>query len=129
VELHQVAQHADDLDRAVAFYTDVLGCQLISRFDPPGLAFLRLGSARLMLDKNVPSALIYLRVDDVRATADRLRVAGVTIDTEPHLIHRDDDGSFGPPGWEEWMAFFRDSEGNLVGIASRHPPASQPPPG
>jgi methylmalonyl-CoA/ethylmalonyl-CoA epimerase len=123
VELHQVAQHADDLDRAVAFYTGQLGCELISRFDPPGLAFLRLGSARLMLDKNVPSALIYLRVADVRATADKLKAAGVAIDTEPHLIHRDDDGVFGPAGWEEWMAFFRDSEGNLIGLASRHAPA------
>jgi methylmalonyl-CoA/ethylmalonyl-CoA epimerase len=72
----------------------------------------------------VPSALIYFRVEDVRATADELRAAGVTIDTEPHLIHRDDDGVFGPAEWEEWMAFFRDSEGNLIGLASRHPPAS-----
>jgi methylmalonyl-CoA/ethylmalonyl-CoA epimerase len=125
VELHQVAQHADDLDRATAFYTEVLGCELISRFDPPGLAFLKLGGTRLLLEKNVPSALIYLRVDDVQATVAKLRGEGVTIDTEPHLIHRDDDGTFGPPGWEEWMAFFRDSEGNLVGLASRYPPAQQ----
>jgi methylmalonyl-CoA/ethylmalonyl-CoA epimerase len=122
VELHQVAQHADDLDRAVAFYADVLGCELIARFDPPGLAFLRLGGVRLLLDKAAPSALIYLRVDDVRAAADRLRAVGVTIDTEPHLIHADADGTFGEPGWEEWMAFVRDSEGNLVGLASRHAP-------
>ncbi len=123
-ELHQVAQHADDLDRAVAFYTGVLGCQLISRFDPPGLAFLRLGETRLLLDRNAPSALIYLRVDDVRATADKLRGDGVTIDSEPHLIHTDTEGAFGPAGWQEWMAFFKDSEGNLVGLASRHAPAS-----
>jgi methylmalonyl-CoA/ethylmalonyl-CoA epimerase len=124
VELHQVAQRADDLDRAVAFYADVLGCELIARFDPPGLAFLRLGSVRLLLDKAAPSALIYLRVDDVRGAADRLRAAGVTVETEPHLIHTDADGAFGEPGWEEWMAFVRDSEGNLVGLASRHAPAS-----
>lgn len=124
VELHQVAQHADDLDRAVTFYTDVLGCELISRFDPPGLAFLRLGATRLLLDKAAPSALIYLRVDDVRATVQKLRSQGVTVDTEPHLIHTDTDGVFGESGWEEWMAFLRDSEGNLVGLASRHAPAS-----
>ena len=41
------AQHADDLDRAVAFYTGLLGGELIARFEPPGLAFLRLGQARL----------------------------------------------------------------------------------
>ena len=122
VELHQVAQHADDLDRAVAFYTDVLGCELISRFDSPGLAFLRLGQVRLLLERNAPAALIYLRVDDVRAAADKLRAAGVAIESEPHLIHADADGVFGPAGWQEWMAFIRDSEGNLVGLASRHAP-------
>jgi hypothetical protein len=31
----------------------------------------------------------------------------------------DEGGVFGPPGGEEWMAFFRDSEGNLVGLSSR----------
>jgi methylmalonyl-CoA/ethylmalonyl-CoA epimerase len=123
VELHQVAQHADDLDRAVAFYTGVLGCELISRFDTPGLAFLRLGPTRLLLERNVPSALIYLRVEDVRATVDKLRADGVVIDSEPHLIFTDSDGTFGPAGWEEWMAFLRDSEGNLVGLASQHAPA------
>lgn len=123
VYLHQVAQHADDLDRAVAFYSDLLGCHLISRYDPPGLAFLKLGETRLLLERNAPSALIYLGVDDVKATVAKLRTGGVAIDTEPHLIHRDDEGVFGPSGWEEWMAFVRDSEGNLVGLVSRHPPA------
>jgi hypothetical protein len=28
----------------------MLGCEVISRFDPPGLAFLRLGDVRLLLD-------------------------------------------------------------------------------
>jgi methylmalonyl-CoA/ethylmalonyl-CoA epimerase len=72
---------------------------------------------------SAPSALIYLRVDDVRTTAEKLRAAGVPVDTEPHLIYADTDGIFGEAGWEEWMAFVRDSEGNLVGLASRHAPA------
>ena len=126
VQLHQVAQHADDLDRAVAFYSDVLGCEFITKINPPGLAFLRLGTVRLLLDKAAPSALIYLRVDDVRATAETLRAAGVPIDTEPHLINTDTDGIFGEAGWEEWMTFVRDSEGNLVGLASRHAPPEPP---
>jgi len=123
VELHQVAQHADNLDRAVAFYSDVLGCEFITRIDPPGLAFLRLGSVRLLLDRAAPSALIYLRVGDVRTTAESLRAAGVPIDTEPHLINTDTDGIFGEAGFQEWMAFVRDTEGNLVGLASQHAPA------
>ena len=122
MELHQVAQHAEDLDRAVDFYSRVLGCAVIGRFDPPGLAFLRLGQVRLLLDGNAPSALIYLRVDDVRAAADKLLACGVTIETGPHLIHTDADGAFGPAGWQEWMAFIRDTEGNLIGLASRHAP-------
>jgi len=124
MELHQVAQHADDLDRATAFYSDVLGCELIARYDPPGLVFFRLGDTRLLVDEGAPSALIYLRVDDVRATAEKLRAAGVTIESEPHGVHVDVDGTFGEAGWEERMMFIRDSEGNLVGLASRHAPAS-----
>jgi methylmalonyl-CoA/ethylmalonyl-CoA epimerase len=123
MELLQVAQHADDLARASAFYSDVLGCELIATFDPPGLVFFRLGDTRLLLDRAAPSALIYLRVDDVRATTDKLRADGVAIVTEPHLIFTDADGAFGPAGWEEWMAFIQDSEGNLVGLASRNAPS------
>ena len=122
LELHQVAQRAEDLDRAVEFYTGVLGGELIARFEPPGLAFVRMGEVRLLLEKAAPAALLYLRVPDVRDTTEELRQAGVTIDTEPHRIHVDDDGVFGAPGEEEWMAFIKDSEGNLVGLASRHKP-------
>ncbi len=124
MELHQVAQHADELDRAVAFYTRVFGAELIAKFDPPGLAFLRLGSARLLLDAGAPSALIYLRVDDVRKTVGQLIDEEIAVDTPAHRIHVDEDGAFGQAGWEEWMAFIRDSEGNLVGLASRHAPPS-----
>jgi methylmalonyl-CoA/ethylmalonyl-CoA epimerase len=124
MELHQVAQHAEDLDRAVAFYTGMLGAELIARFDPPGLAFLRIGNARLLLERGAPSALIYLRVNDVRIAATSLADREVTIESPPRRIHVDTDGVFGEPGWEEWMAFIKDSEGNLVGLASRHASAA-----
>jgi catechol 2,3-dioxygenase-like lactoylglutathione lyase family enzyme len=120
LELHQVAQRVEDLDRAVEFYTKVLGGELMARFEPPGLAFVRMGGARLLLEKAAPAALIYLRVADTKAATEELRQAGVAIDTEPHCIHVDTDGVFGEPGEEEWMAFIKDSEGNLVGLASRH---------
>jgi methylmalonyl-CoA/ethylmalonyl-CoA epimerase len=117
--LRQVAQHVEDLDRAVAFYGDVLGLDLIARFDPPGLAFFALGPSRLLLEGGAPPALLYLGVDDVVATTERLRAAGVVIESEPHIIHVDEAGQFGPPGEGEEMAFFRDSEANLVGLAGR----------
>ena len=123
-QLHQVAQHAEDLDRAVAFYTTVLGGEPIATFDPPGLAFISFGEVRLLLERAAPSALIYLRVPDVGEAVTRMRENGVTVDTEPHRIHVDNEGVFGEPGWEERMAFIRDSEGNLVGLASRHKAAN-----
>jgi methylmalonyl-CoA/ethylmalonyl-CoA epimerase len=123
VKLLQVAQHADDLDRAVAFYRDTLNGELIARFDPPGLAFFALGDVRLLLERNAPSALLYLAVPDARRSIADLRRAGVEIVADAQLIHTDADGTFGEAGTEEWMGFFRDSENNLVGVASRHAPA------
>jgi len=117
--LRQVAQHVEDLDRAVAFYRDVLGLRFIARFDPPGLAFFDLGSTRLLLEAGAPTALLYLGADDVAATTEELRQAGVDIESEPHVIHVDEEGRFGPPGEAEEMSFFRDTEGNLVGLAGR----------
>src|SRR5436190_23817069 len=117
--LHQVAQHVEDMDRAVAFYRDVVGLDLIARFDPPGLAFFDLGTSRMLLEAGAPAALLYLGVDDVAAMTERLRSAGVAIESEPHVIHVDESGQFGPAGEAEEMSFFRDSEGNLVGLAGR----------
>ncbi|MBW3537269.1 MAG: VOC family protein [Actinobacteria bacterium] len=119
--LQQVAQHVEDLDRAVDFYRDVLGLRLITRFDPPGLAFFDLGGPRLLLEAAAPSAVLYLRVANVAQATEHLRAAGVTIEGEPHLIHTDQDGLFGAVGEEEWMAFFRDSENNLIGLSSPRP--------
>jgi methylmalonyl-CoA/ethylmalonyl-CoA epimerase len=122
MQIGQVAQHADDLDRAEAFYAKLLGPPA-ARFDPPGLLFFKLGETRLLLERGAPSALIYLHVGDVRETLDRLRVDGVAIEREPHVIFHHDDDRLGPAGHDEWMAFFRDSEGNLVGLVSHDPPA------
>jgi methylmalonyl-CoA/ethylmalonyl-CoA epimerase len=111
--------HADDLDRAEAFYRDVVGLDVIARFDPPGLLFFRLGDVRLLVEGGAPPSLLYLAVDDVGAEVERLRALGVTIESEPHVIFDDVDGQFGPAGQAEEMAFFRDSEGNLVGLSAR----------
>ncbi|HEU4348922.1 MAG TPA: VOC family protein [Actinoplanes sp.] len=127
MQLLQVAQHAEDLDRAEAFYADLLGTAPVARFDPPGLLFFDLDGVRLLLDRAAPPALLYLRVDDARDFVDRLRARGVSIEAEARLIHTDTAGDFGEPGTEEWMGFFRDSEGNVVGCASRHAPTPAPP--
>lgn len=119
--LHQVAQHADDLDRAVAFYRDTLGLPFIAQFDPPGLAFFDLGNTRLLLEGNAPTALLYLEVADIDAAHRQLVDAKVEVVHEPHRIFTDDAGQFGPAGNELWMTFFRDSEQNLVGYVENRP--------
>ncbi|CAN7185325.1 VOC family protein [Terrabacter sp. LjRoot27] len=119
--LVQIAQHADDLGRATAFYRDLLGAPPLATFDPPGLVFFDLGGVRLLLDQGAPSALLYLRVDDIDGTVERLRAAGVEVRGEPHVIFGHDDDALGPAGTEEWMAFVVDSEGNLVGLVEQRP--------
>jgi len=123
--LHQVAQRAEDLDRAQAFYGDTLGLRFVARFDPPGLVFFDLGNTRLLLEQGAPPALLYLEVVDIDATTAALTEAGVTFVDKPHPIYRDDAGTFGPPGVEEWMVFFHDSEQNPVCLVERRRPAAQ----
>jgi methylmalonyl-CoA/ethylmalonyl-CoA epimerase len=119
--LRQVALHVEDMDRAVAFYRDVIGLPLLARFDPPGLAFFDLGGTRLLLEVAAPTALLYLGTEDVRITTEELKAAGVAFETEPHVIFVDEAGQFGPAGESEEMAFFRDSEGNLIALSGRRP--------
>jgi methylmalonyl-CoA/ethylmalonyl-CoA epimerase len=122
--LAQVAQHADDLDRAAAFYERLLGSPPLARFEPPGLLFFGLGDGtRLLLEAGAPSAMLYLAVDDVPTRVDRLRAEGVAVESEPHVIFSHTDDTLGPAGTDEWMAFIRDSEGNLVGLVSHSPRA------
>ena len=121
VDLLQIAQYAQDLDRAAAFYTMLLGEPPIASFDPPGLAFFRVGGVRLLLDRGAPSALHYLQVSDVKAEVERLRVAGVEIVGEPHMIFEHRDAILGTQGTQEYQAFVRDSEGNLVGLVTLYP--------
>ncbi|WP_147064820.1 VOC family protein [Terrabacter aerolatus] len=119
--LVQIAQHADDLGRATAFYRDLLGTEPLASYDPPGLVFFDLGGIRLLLDRGAPSALHYLGVDDLDATVERLLAAGVEVRSEPHVIFGHDDDTLGPADTDEWMAFVVDSEGNLVGLVERRP--------
>ena len=115
MRLAQVGQHAHDLDRAAAFYTTLLGAPPTARFDPPGLLFFDLDGVRLLLERGLPSATVYLGVDDVHAAFERVRGSAEVV-AEPRVIFHHDDDRLGPAGSDEWHAFIRDSEGNLVGL-------------
>ncbi|HEY2879149.1 VOC family protein [Nocardioides sp.] len=113
--LVQVALRATDLDRAAAFYSELLGAEPSGRFDPPGLLFFDLEGVRLLLDGNAPSSMLYLEVPDVRRAVDALR-GRAEIVSEPHAIFTHEDDALGPAGTTEWQAFVTDSEDNLLGL-------------
>lgn len=125
--LLQVSQRVQDLERAAAFYEELLGTPPTALFDPPGLLFFNLAGVRLLLEKSehpeegTQSSLLYLKLPDVRDEVERLRSKGVDVLTEPHVIFSHSDGTLGPAGTDEWHAFIRDSEGNTVGLASQLP--------
>ena len=119
----QIAQRAEDLERATEFYADLLGARPTATYDPPGLVFFDLAGVRLLLDRVAPSALHYLAVDDIHAVVERLRGQGATVESEPHVIFGHEDDTLGPAGTDEWQAFVRDSEGNLVGLVEQRPRA------
>lgn len=128
--LRQVGQPVVDFDRAVAFYRDVLGLQMIAQ--PGPLAFFDLGGVRLLMEEPGDGApvpgpdggVLYFVVVDIEAAQRQLAARGVQFLGEPHLIHRDDTGTFGPAGQEEWMSFFTDSEGNTLALSERRDPAA-----
>jgi methylmalonyl-CoA/ethylmalonyl-CoA epimerase len=124
MRLVQVAQHADDLDRAAAFYTQLLGAGPTGRFDPPGLLFFDLDGTRLLLERGASPAMLYLGVDDVRVTLERVREFAEVV-SEPHVIFRHADDALGPAGTDEWHAFIRDSEGNIVGLVGQEATEAQ----
>ena len=113
--LGQISIRVHDVDRAVAFYRDLLGLEFL--FDAGPLAFLMCGDVRLMLTKpesdafDHPSSTLYFRVDDIGAARAKLAERGVEFEDEPHLIAR-------MPDHELWMTFFRDPDRNLHGLMS-----------
>ena len=121
--LRQIALKAPDLDASVAFYRDVLGASFIARFDPPGLAFFDFEGVRLLLERNASPGTLYFHVEDIDAGVAELSGRGVSVESGPAMIHRDEDGTFGPAGEEEWMAFFKDPGGNTLALATRKPPS------
>ncbi|MCU1566056.1 MAG: methylmalonyl-CoA epimerase [Pseudarthrobacter sp.] len=118
MKLIQIAQHAEDLDRAAEFYSALLGTAPSAVFEPPGLLFFDLDGVRLLLERGAPPSVIYLNVPDVRSRVAELEAAGVEVVGPPHVIFHHDDARLGPAGTDEWMAFIRDSEGNTVGLVS-----------
>lgn len=117
----QIAVNVKDTARARAFYRDVLGLRHL--FDAgPGLAFFQCGGVRLMLsppsgrEHDHPGSIIYYKVADLAATHAAMAAKGAAFEQAPHLVAT-------MPDHELWMAFLRDSEGNLLALMEEKRPA------
>jgi methylmalonyl-CoA/ethylmalonyl-CoA epimerase len=114
----QISIIVKDVERATAFYRDVLGLPLL--FTVPGMAFFDCGGVRLMLgtpsspEYDHPSSILYFRVPDIQAGYQQLVQHSVEIVAPPRLIAP-------MPAYDLWMTAFRDSEGNIHQLMSEVP--------
>jgi catechol 2,3-dioxygenase-like lactoylglutathione lyase family enzyme len=114
-QIGQIAVPVRDIERAIAFYRDVLGMRFLFKA-PPGLGFFDCAGVRLMLDAPAKAqagqgSVIYYKVPDLHAAFETLTARGVTFEAKPHLIAK-------LPDHELWMAFFRDPDANLLALMS-----------
>ncbi len=115
----QLAIPVADLQRALAFYRDVVGLRFLFQA-PPDLAFLDCGGVRLMLSRpqgneESPSVgVIYYRVADLEAAYATLRERGAVFVDRPHRIARLADH-------ELWMTFLRDPDNHLLALMAERP--------
>ena len=117
---------AQDLERARAFYAERLGLEPADA--RPGGLLYRIGSAEFALFQSAGRASgehtqMGFEVEDIDAAVTELRSRGVEFETVdvPGLETRDGiadiDGNYPSKGASgERGAWFRDSEGNLLGI-------------
>ena len=114
----QIAINVHDVERATAFYRDILGLPLL--FTAGNLVFFDCGGVRLMLDRpekpefDHPGSVLYFNVPDIISARQQMLSAGVRFEDVPHMIAR-------MPTHELWMTFFHDPEGNLLALMCERP--------
>src|SRR5215470_10716513 len=88
----QISINVHDVQRAIAFYRDVLGLNFL--FEIPSAAFFECGGVRLYLalpdrpEFDHPSSILYFDVEDIQRTYDNLVAKGVKFENKPRLIAR-----------------------------------------
>src|ERR1039458_5634488 len=87
----QIALTVTDVDRAIAFYRDVLGMKLL--FQVPNMGFFACDGVRLMLSGSEKpdehyGSVIYFKVPDIHQAYDTLSQRGASFEGSPHMIAR-----------------------------------------
>src|SRR5207247_11144039 len=108
----KIAVACKDVNRARDFYRDKLGLKHL--FDaPPGLSFFDVGGVRLMLSGTegeiTGTSPLYFFISDITGVKKQLSERGVRFIGEPHMIAK-------MPDHDLWLAEFRDSADNVMGL-------------
>ena len=120
-QIGQIFVNVKDLDRAIAFYRDILGMTFLFQA-PPNMAFFDCGGTRIMLgiadnpQVDHPASVIYYKVDDIERVYEVFNARGVEFIVKPHLVAP-------MPTYDLWLADFKDSEGNILALMSEVPKA------
>jgi methylmalonyl-CoA/ethylmalonyl-CoA epimerase len=119
----QIALAVADVDRAEAFYRDVLGLRHLYRYGD--LTFFDCAGVRLLLEKaHDPEnahhgSPIYFTCHDIALAVRELEQTGIVFDGPPHLIAAMDDHDL-------WMAFFADPDGHILALMHEAPKGYAP---
>lgn len=114
-QIRQIAVNVHDLERAEAFYRDKLGMKHL--FTVPKMSFFDCDGIRLMLgiaekeEFDHPSSVLYFQVEDIQEAYQAMVERGVKFEGPPQRIAQMETVDI-------FMAFFRDSENNLLSITS-----------
>jgi predicted enzyme related to lactoylglutathione lyase len=107
----QAAITVSNLERAIAFYRDVLGLPLLFKA-PPQMAFFDCHGVRLLIGEGKRGmgeggTLLYFKVEDIEGTVAALEKAAVEIHTRPLLVHKTATS-------ELYLAACEDPDGNIL---------------
>lgn len=105
----QIAIQVTDLERATAFYRDVLGLQYL--FVANGMVFFAVGDARLMIERGKPahSTTLYFDDSDLERSRVRLEASGVKFAGPIETVQR-------TKSYELKLLEFSDPDGNPLAL-------------
>jgi methylmalonyl-CoA/ethylmalonyl-CoA epimerase len=120
-QIAQIALPVANVDRAEAFYENVVGLRKLYRFGD--LTFFDCAGVRLLLEKAngpiAPQGCIYFRCADIALAVSELKKRGAAFTSTPHLIAKMDDHDL-------WMAFFTDPDGHTLALMQEAPKGFAP---
>lgn len=119
--IKQIAITVSDVEKALAFYRDILGLEFLFSAGP-NLAFLNADGVRIMLSTPQgagavgANSILYFNAKDIEKSYKEFVAKGTKAEREPQLAAN-------MPDHDLWTGFLRDPDDNLVGLMEEKPKA------